>query len=341
MENIGVIGYGYWGPNLVRNFSVVEGANVVAVADLKPERLAVAKRYFPGVKVLNDYREILNDPEIHAVAIATPVSSHFAIARAALKADKHVFVEKPLTETAAQATELIDESLKRNRVLMVDHTFIYTPAVQKIRELVDLGELGDIYYFDSIRVNLGLFQPDVSVVWDLAVHDLAILDYVLGIRPLSISATGARHFGWSSENVAYMTLHFDGPTIAHINVNWLAPVKIRQILIGGSRKMVLYDDTEATEKVKIYDKGVDNSTTQKAPDEIYKLLVNYRLGDIVVPYLSTKEALLTECEHFLDCIVTGEKPLTDGQMGLRVVELLEAISRSMKSHGQPQQLRRV
>jgi predicted dehydrogenase len=254
--NIGVIGYGYWGPNLVRNFSEIPEAQVKTVSDFNTERLAKVQSRYPSIQVTTDCRDIFTDPKIDAVAIATPVSTHFDLAMAALKAGKHVLVEKPMTTSSTQAMRLIEEAQRRNLVLMVDHTFVYTGAVRKMRELVANNGLGNIYYYDSVRVNLGLFQHDVNVIWDLAVHDLSIMDYVLQTRPYAVSATGISHIAGEPENIAYLTLFFDGNLIAHINVNWLAPVKVRRTLIGGNQKMIVFDDLEPSEKLKVYDKGI-------------------------------------------------------------------------------------
>jgi predicted dehydrogenase len=330
MIGIGVAGYGYWGPNLVRNFMEASNSAVVAVCDLRTQRLEELQYRYPAVKATNNYSELLEDPSVEAIAIATPVSSHFALALQALKADKHVLVEKPLTASSEQAVQLVEEAASRKRVLMVDHTFVYTGAVRKIQELIAAGELGDIYYYDSMRVNLGLFQHDMNVLWDLAVHDLAILDYVLPSKPVAISATGISHISGQPENVAYMTLFFANQQIAHLHVNWLAPVKVRQTLIGGSEKMIVYDDIEPSEKIKIYDKGV--SVSQK-PEALYEMLVSYRSGDMWAPKLDTTEALRTEAAHFIDCIENNKQPETDGHTGLRVVRLLEAAEASLRERG--------
>ena len=256
MIQVGIVGYGYWGPNLVRNFAETAGAQVTAVADLQPERLAKASLRYPGIQVTAEFQDLLKDPKIDAVVIATPVSSHFDLASKALSAGKHVMVEKPITATSEQAERLIELAQANHRVLMVDHTFVYTSAVRKIRQLIDAGELGQIYYYDSVRINLGLFQSDVNVIWDLAVHDLSIMDYVLPAAPVAVSATGISHVPGKPENIAYMTFLFTENMIAHIHVNWLAPVKIRRTLMGGSRKMIVYDDLEPSEKLRVYDKGI-------------------------------------------------------------------------------------
>jgi predicted dehydrogenase len=330
MIQVGVIGYGYWGPNLVRNFHEVPGSQVIGVSDLRPERLAIARRRYPIIETTTDYRHLLADARIDAIAIATPVSTHFELAMQALQAGKHVLVEKPLAATSEQAGRLIEEADRRNRVLMVDHTFVYTGAVRKIRELVTSDELSDIYYYDSVRVNLGLFQHDVNVIWDLAVHDLSIMDYVLPSQPCAVSATGMSHVPGEPENIAYLTLFFDGCLIAHIHVNWLAPVKVRRTLIGGSRKMIVYDDLEPSEKVKVYDKGI---TINENPESMYQMLVGYRTGDMWAPQLDMTEALQTEVLRFISCIEHGERPITDGEVGLRVVRILEAATQSMAERG--------
>jgi predicted dehydrogenase len=329
---VGVIGLGYWGPNLLRNFADAAGARVTAICDLRDDRLAVAAGRHPGVATMRDVGELLAHPAVDAVAIATPVSTHADIAMRALQAGKHVLVEKPMAASSADARRLIDEAARRNRVLMVDHTFVYTGAVQKIAALVSRGELGNIYYYDSVRVNLGLFQHDVNVIWDLAVHDLSIMDHVLSARPLAVSATGVSHVSGGHENIAYLTLFFDQQLIAHMHVNWLAPVKIRRTLIGGSQRMIVYDDLEPSEKIKVYDKGI---TVNSHPDSVYQMLVGYRAGDMSAPHLAGTEALKTEVAHFIDCIERGAEPLTGGASGLRVVQIVEAASASMAVRGRP------
>jgi predicted dehydrogenase len=330
MINVGVIGFGYWGPNLVRNFASSDRTKVVAVCDLDPKRLAVVARSYPGARTTTDVNEIFAAADIDAVAIATPVHFHYELALAALQAGKHVLVEKPVTDNAPHARRLIEEAARRKLVLMVDHTFIYTPAVQKMRDLVQSGELGEIYYYDSVRVNLGLFQHDVNVLWDLAVHDLSIIEYVLDKVPTAVSATGISHVPGAPENIAYMTLFFDNSTIAHVNVNWLAPVKVRQTLISGSKKMVMFNELEPSEKIKVYDKGIVLNQDQ---DQINSLIAGYRTGDMWAPQLANTEALAAEVRHFADCIENGTKPLTDGGMGYNVVKVLEAASRSLAERG--------
>ena len=331
MIKIGVIGYGYWGPNLVRNFAELSQATVAAVSDLDPRKLELVKKRFPAVKTTTNFQDLLHDPEIDAIAIATPVSTHFELGMAALKAGKHLWLEKPMTETSLQARKMVDEAERRGLVLLVDHTFIYTGAVRKMGELIKSGDLGKVYYYDSIRVNLGLFQRDVSVISDLAVHDFSILDYLLGEHPTAVSASGINHFPGTPENLAYITLFYDSGTIAHCNVSWLAPVKVRQILVGGSNKMITYDDLEPSEKIKIYDKGISFTSD---PKQIHEMRVGYRTGDMLAPKLDGSEALRVEGEHFVDCIMNKKTPQTDGRLGLRVVELIEAATSSMRGRGE-------
>jgi predicted dehydrogenase len=337
MVRIGVIGYGYWGPNLVRNFYEAQGAQVALVSDLRAERLKLVQSRYPTIQVTESHRALIEDPGVDAVAIATPVSTHFDLALRALQAGKHVFVEKPLASTAEQVHRLLEAADKAGRLLMVDHTFVYTGAVRKIRQLVDDGNLGEIYYYDSTRVNLGLFQHDVDVIWDLAVHDLSIMDYVLPAKPVAVSATGLSHVQGGKENIAFLTLFFGGPQIAHVHVNWLAPVKVRRTLIGASRKMIVYDDLEQSEKIKVYDKGITLDRKQD-PEKIYQVLVGYRTGDMLAPNLDMKEALAVEAAHFVRCVAEKQRPITDGQAGLRVVEILEAASQSMRNRGHPVEL---
>ena len=335
MVGIGIIGYGYWGPNLVRNFTQADGARVVSVCDQRPARRAQVEAHYPAVKAVADVGEMLSNPALDAVAIATPVFSHFDLTMQALKAGKHVFVEKPFTTTSEQAQRLIEEAEKRRLVLMVDHTFLYTSAVRKIKDLIDQGSLGQLYYYDSVRVNLGIFQHDVNVLWDLAVHDLSIMDFVLGRTPTMIAATGIASVPGQPESLAYLTCFFEDNLIAHFHVNWLAPVKIRRTLIGGSEKMIAWDDMELSEKLKIFDKGI---TLNNGPEGVYQLQVGYRAGDMWAPHLPNVEALQVEARHFLECIEHVRQPISDGQSGLRVVRILEAASQSMEQHGRPVEL---
>ena len=330
MIKVGVIGYGYWGPNLVRNFMEAPGSTVVTVCDLRIERLGTLKARYPTIKTVDNCCELLADPDIDAIVIATPVSSHFELGMAALKANKHVLIEKPLAANSEQAIQLIEEAQARKRVLMVDHTFVYTGAVRKIRELITQNALGEIYYYDAVRINLGLFQHDVNVIWDLAIHDLSIMDYVLPTKATAVSATGISHIPGQPENVAYITLFFANPQIAHVHVNWLTPVKVRHTLIGGSEKMILYDDLEPSEKVKIYDKGV---TLSQSPEAVYEMLVSYRSGDMWAPRLDATEALQIEAQHFIDCVENNKQPETDGQAGLRLVKIVEAAEKSLLARG--------
>lgn len=326
--NVGVIGLGYWGPNLVRNFLAVDGVVEVHAADLNQDRLKNTSKRFPNVHFTKDYLELINSPSIDAIAIATPVSSHFKLGKQALENGKHVILEKPMAATVAEAEELLNIATKRNLTLMVDHTFIYTGAVRKIKSLITSGEIGDLHYFDSVRVNLGLFQHDVNVVWDLATHDFSIMDFLISARPVSVAAYGAAHYN-HVEDVAYVIVSFNNDLIAHFHVNWLAPVKVRQILIGGSKKMIMYDDVEPSEKVKVYDKGVEIKT----PEGIYQTLIQYRTGDMFAPKIDGTEALTLLCSNFIASIQGTAKPESDGFSGLNVVRLLEAASKSMRLKG--------
>jgi predicted dehydrogenase len=338
MINIGVIGYGYWGPNLVRNFAELKDARIHSVADLDPKKLELVQRRFPAVKTTTSFQDMIRDPEVHAIAIATPVSTHFELGMAALKAGKHVWLEKPMTETSLQARQLVAEAEKRKLVLHVDHTFIYTGAVKKMAELTKAGELGKVLYYDSTRVNLGLFQRDVSVISDLAVHDFSILDHLLQEQPVAVSAGGINHFPGTPENLAYITLFYDSGAIGHVNVSWLAPVKVRTVLIGGAKKMFVYDDLQPSEKLKIYDKGVSFTDD---PAKIYQMRVGYRTGDMWAPKLDESEALRAGAENFISAIETKKTTLTDGRLGLRVVEVIEAATSSMRGRGETVHLHRA
>jgi len=329
---IGVIGCGYWGPNLLRNFAENEAAQLRLICDLDDARLAAMGRRYPAARTTNDYQNLLADSGLDAVAIVTPVATHFQIAKEALLAGKHVLVEKPLTSTARQAEELIELAERNRCTLMVDHTFVYTGAVRKMKEILASGELGDLLYFDSIRINLGLFQRDINVLWDLAPHDLSIMDYLIERQPIGVSALGSCHIEPGIENIAYLVMKFPDDFIAHFHFNWLAPVKIRRTLIAGARKMILYDDIEPTEKVRVYDKGVTaNRVTDREAD--YQTLVSYRTGDVWAPKLDSTEALRHVVAEFLDSIASGRQPLTDGEAGLRVVRILEAAQQSIKEEG--------
>ena len=330
MIRVGVIGYGYWGPNLVRNFSAVEGSQVNMICDMNQQALKKAQRVHPGIKVTTDCNELIKDQNIDVVAIATPVFTHYELAKKVLEEGKNVFVEKPFTYTSAEGEELVELAEKKNLKIMVDHTFLYTGAVRKIKQLIDDRVLGDIFYYDSVRVNLGLFQHDINVVWDLAPHDLSIMQYVIGETPQAVVATGASHFNRGLEDVAYLTIYFRDNIIAHINVNWLSPVKIRTTLIGGQKKMLVWNDLEPDEKIKIYDKGVQVKTKEGK----YNLLVSYRSGDMWSPRVEQTEALKLMVEKFVDCVSNGGKSVNDGRAGLSVVKMLEASTKSLKNKGE-------
>jgi predicted dehydrogenase len=325
---VGVIGYGYWGPNIVRNLHGLDGCQVVAVCDRSVDALRRAKRGYPGVRLTTDFSEILQSTDIDAIAVITPVWTHFELAKAALENGKHVFVEKPFTSTSEQAEELIELAARKNLKVMVDHTFLFGGAVKKIREVVDKGTLGPLYYFDSTRVNLGLFQHDVSVIWDLAPHDLSIMDHIITERPEAVVATGGNHLNGHAD-MAFITVYYPGNIIGHVNVNWLSPVKMRTTMIGGRDKMLVWNDLEADEKIKIYDKGVEITSGQG----VYDLLVSYRSGDVWSPKVEQAEALKVELSYFVDCVRNDRTPMNDGEAGLRVVKLLEAAEQSLKERG--------
>lgn len=327
MVRLGVIGYGYWGPNIVRNFSTHQDCKVVAVCDKNPAALARVLGRHPGVRVTTEVDDIVTSAEIEAVAIVTPVSYHYELAKKALENGKHVFVEKPFTATSAQAEDLIELADRKNLQIMVDHTFLFTGAVRKIKQLIDEGALGPLYYYDSTRVNLGLFQHDVNVLWDLAPHDLSIMDYFIGQEPELVVATGGAHVN-ALENVAYLTVYFPNNVLAHINVNWLSPVKVRTTLVGGQKKMLVWNDLDPAEKLRVYDKGADVRTEQGR----HQALVSYRTGDMWAPRVEEVEALQVETRYFLDCVKNGMKPFNDGQAGLRVVRILEAAEQSLRQH---------
>jgi len=324
----GVIGYGYWGPNVVRNLDQLDRVELVSLCDMSTKARERAKRAYPHMKLAADPTELLTSTEIDAVAVVTPVWTHYELAKAALENGKHVFVEKPFTSNTAQAEELIELANKKNLKIMVDHTFLFTGAVRKIKELLNEKALGSLYYYDSTRVNLGLFQHDVNVIWDLAPHDLSIMDHLIEERPEAIVATGQSHLN-GHEDVAFITLYFPNKIVAHINVNWLSPVKVRTTLIGGEKKMLVWNDQAADEQVKVYDKGV--SVTSR--EGVYSLLVNYRSGDMWAPRLERAEALTHELSYFVDCIVKDETPMNDGNAGYRIVKMLEASNESLRQRG--------
>jgi len=331
MIGIGLVGFGYWGPNLARNFHSLPQSQLAAICEMNPERAALASQNYPTATVTTDYAAMLDMDEIDAVVIATPVSTHFELTRAALLAGKDVLVEKPFTRTPAEARELIELAEVRARIIAVDHTFLYTGAVQTIKRLVEAGEIGEIVYIDSVRVNLGLFQSDVNVIYDLAPHDLSITQHLLERDPIAVQAVGASLAGNDIENIAYLHLEYEDNLIAHFHVNWLSPVKVRHFLIGGTSKMIVYDDMEPSEKVKVYDKGI--VIKEGDVESLYKVYVDYRTGDMVAPKLPFGEALRVEAEHFVDCVETRCRPISDGHMGLSVVRVLEAAQHSIKHHG--------
>lgn len=328
MLRVGVVGYGYWGPNIVRNFNASEKATVVAVCDKNVAALNRVKRNYPGIRTTSDINEIVCSPDIDIVTVITPVSTHFELAKTALENGKHVFVEKPFTATAAEAEELIELADRKGLKLMVDHTFLFTSAVKRIRQIIEEDVLGELYYYDSTRVNLGLFQHDVNVIWDLSPHDFSIMDYLIKERPMAIAASGKAHIN-AKEDIAYIMVYFQNNIIAHFNVNWLSPVKLRTTLIGGEKKMLVWNDVDADEKLKVYDRGVEITSKEG----IYDLLVNYRSGDMWAPKVDQSEALRLETEYFVDCIEKNETPFNDGQAGLRIVKMLEACDRSLKNNG--------
>lgn len=326
---IGVIGYGYWGPNLVRNFFSANDCTVKAVADARPERLALLAKVFPTVNGVKDADEVIKDPEIDAVVVATSVFSHFPLAKRALENGKHVLIEKPMTASVAEANELINLAAQKGLTLMVDHTFLYTGAVQKMKEIIESGAIGTPRYFDSTRINLGLFQPDINVLWDLAPHDISILTYLVDSEPCSINATGISHTRNEIENIAYMTVNYDSDFIAHFNCSWTSPVKVRQTLIGGDKQMIVYNDLEPSEKVKIYDTGYNHKTEEDKT----RIMVDYRTGDVYLPKVKLQEALSGVANDFVQSIINKREPVANGILGMKVVQILEASQESIKNKG--------
>ena len=324
----GVVGFGYWGPNIVRNLDRLEKTEVIAVCDKRVEARQKVKKVYPSVRVTDDPDELMSSPDIDAIAVVTPVWTHYELAKAALENGKHIFVEKPFTSNAAQAEELIALAAKNNLKIMVDHTFLFTGAVRKIKNLLDTGALGKLYYYDSTRINLGLFQHDVNVLWDLAPHDLSIMDHLIEGSCEAVSATGQTHLN-GHEDIAFITVYFPEKVIAHINVNWLSPVKVRTTLIGGEKQMLVWNDLEVDEKIKVYDKGVKMSS----PKGLYDVPVNYRAGDMWAPRLEPLEALTQELTYFVECVIHDQTPMNDGHAGLRVVRMLEAASESLRQRG--------
>jgi predicted dehydrogenase len=328
MMGIGVIGYGYWGPNIVRNFNSIDSARVVALCDGSQDALNRARKAYPHITLTRDCSEIVNHPDVEAVAVVTPVSTHHELAKKALLNGKHIFVEKPFTATVAQAEDLVNLAEKKNLKIMVDHTFIFTGAVRKMKELIEGETLGELYYYDSIRVNLGLFQKDINVVWDLAPHDFSIMDYLITEKPTAVSACGKAHVN-GKEDIAFVTAYFTNNMVAHFNVNWLSPVKVRLTLVGGEKRMLVWNDAVADEKLRVYDKGIEVKNTES----MYNLLVSYRSGDMWAPKVDQTEALKMEAEYFVDCIFNDITPANDGHAGLRVVDMLEACDNSLRKNG--------
>jgi len=325
---IGVIGHGYWGPNIVRNFHGQDRSRVVAVSDMSDKALRRVKQSYPDMYVTANSNDLVTATDIDAVAVVTPIWTHYELAKAALENGKHVFVEKPFTFSAGQAEELIELAERKNLKIMVDHTFLFTGAVKRIQQLLEDGTIGDLYYYDSTRVNLGLFQHDVNVIWDLAPHDLSIMDHLITAKPEAVVATGERHLN-SVADIAFITLYYPRNMIGHINVNWLSPVKVRTTLIGGEKKMLVWNDLEADEKIKVYDKGVQMTSGEA----VYQQLVSYRTGDMWAPKVEQIEALKAEAAYFVDCVLNNKKPFNDGEAGLRVVRMLEAADRSLQQKG--------
>ena len=335
MINIGLIGFGYWGPNLARNFHNNPDLNLKTICDFSDDRLRAAGKLYQNTEMTKNVEDLYNDTSLDAIAISTPVSTHFELAKNALLNDKHVWIEKPMTEKVEQAEELIDLAAKNDKTLLVDHTFIYTGAVNKMETLIRSGEVGDLVYYDSTRVNLGLFQQDVDVVWDLAAHDLSIMDHLIPNKKLLVSATGSHYYGEDIVAKSLLTIYMENNVVAHINVSWVSPVKIRQTLIGGTSKMILWDDNNPSEKIKVYDKGVELFETK---EDLYHMKVQYRVGDMYAPRLNEVEALGLETEHFVDCIQNNKTPITDGVAGLEVVKVLVASKESLKLKGAPVEL---
>lgn len=329
--NVGVIGCGYWGPNLIRNFSENYHTDIKYACDLDTERLERIKLRYPSVTITTNYKDLLRDKNLQVVAIATPVHTHYKLARETLEAGKHLLIEKPITSNGREAEKLVELAKKKDLLLFVDHIFIYTGAIRRIKEFISSEGLGDIYYFDSVRVNLGLFQHDINVIWDLAPHDISIMDHIITEKPESVVTVGTSHMHNRIEDIAYITVNFKNTLIAHFHLNWMSPVKIRRIIIGGGKKMIVFDDLDPAEKVKIYDKGITLIKADKK--QIYQNIIQYRIGDMYAPKIDNTEALKVMVDHLVDCIIKKKNPITDGESGLRVVRILEAADRSMKKGG--------
>ena len=328
MSKIGIVGYGYWGKNLVRNFNGLDSCDLVYVCEKNASLAEKCAKLYPSIKVVSDYAILLNDNSLDAIVVATPVDTHYPLSKAALLAGKHVLVEKPLTSSLSEAEELVQLAESKKLLLMVDHTFLYTGAVQYMKKMVDNNAIGRLQYIDSTRINLGLFQHDVNVLWDLAAHDISICLHLMGKDPLSVDAIGVSHTANDIENIAYLTLKFEDDLIAHFNCSWISPVKIRQMLIGGDNKMILFNDNEPTEKIKIYDTGYE----AKTDEDRTRILVDYRTGDIHVPKIENTEALSLMASDFINCIKSGETPVSDAKLGVSVVKILEAAQKSIKQH---------
>lgn len=328
MINICLIGYGYWGKNLLRNLSQLSECKVEFVCDSSTKAHEQIKVLYPDIKILEDYNEVITNKNIDAVVIATPTYTHFDLAKKALEHDKHVLIEKPFTTSTTEAETLIDLAVLNNKVLMVDHTFLYSGAVQKIKELVELDQIGSLKYFDSTRINLGLIQPDVNVLWDLAPHDLSILSYIHDEKPISVTASGVSHTNNGIENIAYMTINYDSGFIAHLNCSWSSPVKVRTTLIGGDKKMIVYNDIDPTDKIRVYDSGFNF----KNDEDKSKIYVDYRTGDIHIPKLKTDEPLNKMLKDFVNSINTGSTPVSSWKIGLDTVSILEAAQKSIKQN---------
>ena len=327
--NIAIIGYGYWGPNLLRNFSQVNNCKVKKVSDFRSDRLVIVSKTYPGIKVSTDPDDILLSKEIDAVVIATPVFTHFSLAKKALENGKHVLLEKPMTSTIKEAEELMNLAKQKGLLLMVDHTFLYTGAVMKMKQIINEKSIGEIQYFDSSRINLGLFQIDVNVLWDLAPHDISILLHLINKKPYSVNATGVSHTKNGIENVAYLTINYSENFIAHFSCSWTSPVKLRTMLIGGDKKMLVFNDLEPSEKIRIYDTGYN----YKTDEEKNRLMVDYRTGDVYIPKLESKEALFGMASDFINSIINKTEPLSNAQLGLDVIQILEASQQSIKNKG--------
>lgn len=330
MISVGIIGVGYWGPNIIRNFYSNSQTNVVRCCDLNRDQLDKIRKIYPSLETTTDYNDLIKDTKIDLIAICTPVNTHFELAKKALESGKHVLIEKPMTSSSAHAEELINLAEQKKLRIFVDHTFVFTGAVNKIKQVIKSGELGDLYYFDSVRVNLGLFQHDINVLWDLAPHDISIMHALLEKKPESVVATGSDHLRNGIENIAYLSVYYPDNVIGHIHANWLSPVKVRKTLIAGSKKMIVWDDNEPTEKVKIYDKGIDVIETS---NQLYDMLIQYRTGDMNCPKIEPTEALTVEINHIVDCIINNKKSIASGEDGLMVVKILEAAEKSLKNRG--------